>query len=144
MGAQSRGNLCNVIYIQVEVALGQNWQHKGMVYLMIAVAMKGLNILIAICTYLLFRCLLSDRYGNLFSMAIMLCSFDLKDAYLPYLFIKHHCYFLHFVWQHQPYQCKVLTIWAGYSPCRSHITWKTHTMSCHHKFFVLLIIWMIS
>ena len=37
--------------------------------------------LIVIYTSIILRCLLSDMYGNLFSVVIML-SFDLQDAYL--------------------------------------------------------------
>ena len=43
---------------------------------------------IALCTYHLFRCLLSDRYSTLFSKVIIHFSIDLKDAYLYMPIVK--------------------------------------------------------
>ena len=46
--------------------------------------------LIATCTYLLLRYLLSGRYGNLFTKVIMLSQRDLKGAYLHIVIKFHH------------------------------------------------------
>ena len=48
---------------------------------------------IAIYMYLLLRCLLPDRYNNLFNKAIMFFSIDLKDAYLHIPINKHYHHF---------------------------------------------------
>ena len=43
-------------------------------------------------------------------------SIDLKDAYVHNPIVKHHLCFLHFVWQHKPYQSKVLPIGLAMVP----------------------------
>ena len=63
--------------------------------------------LMAICSYLLLRCLLSGKHSNLFSRVIML--FLLMSRMPIYIFIvQHHHWFLCFILQHKPYQWKVL------------------------------------
>ena len=41
---------------------------------------------------------------------------DIKDAYLHIPIIKHHHWFLKFVWQNMPYQWKVLTLGLATGP----------------------------
>ena len=52
----------------------------------------NLSDLIAICTYLHLRCLLSNRHGNFFT-SDNIFSIDLNGAYLHIPIVKHHHHF---------------------------------------------------
>ena len=43
-------------------------------------------------------------------------SIDLQDAYLHVPIVKHHCWFLHFVWHNVPYQWRVLPFGLATAP----------------------------
>ena len=53
----------------------------------------ALSDFIAICTHLLLRFLLSDRYGNLFKKAVMFFLIIFQEAYLHIPCVKHHHHF---------------------------------------------------
>ena len=55
------------------------------------------------------------REGNLFKKVIMLFM-DHKDACLHIPIVKHHHHILHFVWQHKPYQWKVVSLGLPLAP----------------------------
>ena len=43
-------------------------------------------------------------------------SINLKDVYLHIPIAKHHTHFLQFVWQHKPYQWKILSFGLATAP----------------------------
>ena len=98
-----------------------------------------LSDLIAICTHLPFRWLLSDKYKFLFNKDIIF-SIDLKDSYIDIPIIKHHHHFLWFVWHHQTYQWKFL-------PFGLVTTFSLHSLNpycLYARICILLFTWMIS
>ena len=51
-------------------------------------------------------------------------SIDFNDANLHIPIVKHHdCFFLHFVWQHKPYQWKVLSLGLAMAQLGFHFTY---------------------
>ena len=60
-------------------------------------------------------------------------SIDLQDAYLHIPIVKHHCHFLHFVWQNVPYQWKVLPFGLATAPRVFTSLTKPILFLCHCK-----------
>ena len=89
-----------------------------------------LSDLITIWTCLLLSCLLSGMCGKLFNKGDYAFSFDLKDTYLHIPIVKHHHCFLQFVWQHKPYQWKILFFLGWLWPLGFHFT---KPVLSHHR-----------
>ena len=66
-------------------------------------------------------------------------SIDLQDAYLHIPIIKHHHYFLHFVWHNLPYQWKVLPFGLATIPSVSMSLTKPILFLCHCKGLCIVI-----
>ena len=62
-------------------------------------------------------------------------SIDLKDAYLYIPIVKHHCCFLCSVWQHKPFQYKVLPFGLAMAPRVFTLPTLHILFLCHHKDF---------
>ena len=60
-------------------------------------------------------------------------SIDLQDAYLHVPIVKHHCWFLHFVWCNVPYQWRVLPFGLPKAPRVFTSLTKPILFLCHHK-----------
>ena len=102
-----------------------------------------LSNLFTIYIYLIVRCLLSDRYGNLFNRAVML--FLLISRMHIYIFILRITFTsLHFVWKHKPYQwnfCHLDQLWTlGFFVflLRPSLT-KPILFLCHCRVFCVII-----
>ena len=72
--------------------------------------------LIATCTYLLLRCLLLNRYGNLFSKVIILSPFISRLLTKIFLLLGIVVIFCDFFWQKKCYQLKVLLLGFATTP----------------------------
>ena len=66
-------------------------------------------------------------------------SIDLQDAYLHIPIVKHHCHFLHFVWNNVPYQWKVLPFGLTTAPRIFTALTKPIMFLCCHKGFCIVI-----
>ena len=60
-------------------------------------------------------------------------SIDLQDAYLHVPIVKHHCWFLRFVWRNVPYQWRVLPFGLVTAPSIFTSLTKPILFLCHHK-----------
>ena len=60
-------------------------------------------------------------------------SIDLQDAYLRVAIVKHHRWFLHFVWHNVPYQWRVLPFGLATTPRVFTSLTKPILFLCHHK-----------
>ena len=97
--------------------------------------------------WLLLRCLLSDRYGNLFSKLIIyswlyiiyIFLYWSQGFYLHINIIKHCNIFLHNIWQNKPYQWKVLSFALAIAPRVFISLIKCILFLCWCKGFCLLI-----
>ena len=66
-------------------------------------------------------------------------SIDLQDAYLHIPIVKHHYYFLHFVWHNVPYQWKVLPFGLATAPRVFKSLMKPILFLCHCKGLQIVI-----
>ena len=68
----------------------------------------------------------------------------LQDADLHIPIVKHHHFFLWFVWHNIPYQWKVLPFGLNTAPRVLAVLTKPVLFLCHCKGYILLSIWMTS
>ena len=104
-----------------------------------------LSDLITLCSYILLRCLLSHRY----TIYIQQCDYafptDHNDAYLHIPIVKYHYCILSFVWQHKPFQWKVLPSGLATAPrAFTSLTKPILFLLPSQEVFVFLFIQMIS
>ena len=94
------------------------------------------------CTYLLVRCLLSERYIIVFNHGNYVFSIDLKDAYLHIPVLKNHHHFLHLF-----DNINLISRGSchfGWLECLGfHFTYWTYTVLANTWVLMLLFIWMI-
>ena len=69
----------------------------------------------------------------MYSMVDYAFSIDLRDVYLHIPIAKHHHHFLWFVWQHKPFQWKVLSFVPGTGPRDFTMLSKPILFLFHHK-----------
>ena len=102
--------------------------------------------LIIICIYLILRCLLSDIFGSLISMVIMLSSLISRMLTYIFLLLSIMIVYLQFVWHNMPYQLNVLPFGLTTAP-RLGFSQPSLNLSCSlaiARIFKLLSIWMTS
>ena len=98
-----------------------------------------LSDLIATCTYILFKMPTIRQIWQHIQQGNYVFCFGLKNVYLHLPVVKNHHHFLHFVWQHKPYQWKVLPFGLGVAPRVVTLLTKPILFLYCHKVFCIII-----